>query len=107
MDCLPQANPASTPISLLPLIGQVIYGSMVQWKKYTFRLISKSPTFFESYFLIGKTGTVRTILHKIMSYVPTRISSDQLILRGKKASLRNSYMELITWKLVVRLILGS
>lgn len=51
--------------------------------------------------LIDKTKTIKIILHKIISYAPSGIFSDQMILE------KSEPWELLAWKLAVRLILGT
>lgn len=71
---------------------------MAQWKKHEFLLINKSVTLS---LLIDKTKTIKIILHKIISYAPSGIFSDQMILE------KSEPWELLAWKLAVRLILGT
>lgn len=73
---------------------------MVRWKTHEVLLINKSPTFPGLVFSLVRE-TIKIILHKIISYAPIGISSDQVILGNSEP------WELLPWKLAMRLILGT
>lgn len=75
---------------------------MVQQEKHEFLLLSKLPTSSESCFLIGKTETRKTIVHKKISYAPAHLN----FLRSDDPEKREPW-ELLAWKLAMRLILGT